>query len=464
MKRLFLWTVVVLTVISMMSLLSLVGCKKEAAEETAAEEVTTVETSAEETVPAEEEITTEPVTITVWVIAGQETDVWKKVGEMYNAEHPNVTIEVVTNEYQNQRDVVPSALATPGTDVDIIWYPGGGMTDTFAKEGLLLDLTPYEEEYGWYDQMYDGARGYEVPDLGTFFLSTDLVFGDLIYYNKDIFEEVGVEPPTTDLEELFTLAAKLKEAGYEPLSGTASKDPYYLGYVLSQLLPRFLGKDDTNKLLYWERDPNKSAETAEIIRSEGVIEAYDFLKRMSKDVFAEGIAAFDYQAGHALFDQGKAAMYAYGSWEFSSIPASNPDLNFDYFLFPPHNGDSTMIATYSNGIMCPAYVSEEKIPVIVDIINSLLTAEYAKECIFGVGLVSSSTNVSNEELQGLIPEGLSRAISDLNKNGSVDVIDVWVSPARTKTLNDSYIGIVEGDWTPEEAAQYIYDAALEELE
>jgi len=454
MNKWFIWLVIVIFSFSIVFMG--IGCKEEV-------------TPTEEAVPTEEEVseeavpTEEPITIDFWVIAGNENDMWQKFKELYEAEHPNVTIDITINEHQDHIDLVPSALASGQEKLDLLFHWGGGKTDEWAREGLLLDLTQYAEDNGWYDQMYEGAQDYIIPGLGTFFLSTDWIISPLVYYNVPVFEELGITPPTT-LDEIFTVSEKLKENGYEPWTISGGKNPYNLAHIYNQLLVRFLSKEDATKYVMWGRDPNKSAETAEIFRSEGAIKAFDFLQKMAKEgVFAEGFSALDFDSARLLFTDEKAAMFGFGMWEVNIIKESNPDLNFDYYLMPSYDGNDAMVASFTNGIIVPSYVSEEKIPVIVDIISSFLKKEYAAKA-YESGLISPSKNITPEEVSELIDPMVARIIADVGKYGSIDIIDIWTSPIRTEVYVDAVVGVSEGSLTPEEAGQIMYDTALEELE
>src|SRR5690606_9355982 len=108
--------------------------------------------------------------------------------------------------FEQIQDTAQMVLNSPDGP-DIMEYNKGNATaGLLSSQGLLADLTQPAEERGWADMLSpslrttavydeDGVMGsgswYGVPNYGEFVL---------VYYNQEMFEEHGVEVPTT-LEE-----------------------------------------------------------------------------------------------------------------------------------------------------------------------------------------------------------------------------------------------------------------------
>ena len=103
-----------------------------------------------------------------------------------------------------------------GQGPDIVYVSGPSYTATFAQEGLVLDLTPYSEQYGWNDRLLDIAYQACTLDGKLYCLPGGLLVGGL-YYNKDVFAEEGWNVPTT-MDELISTMDAAKEKGYYPLA------------------------------------------------------------------------------------------------------------------------------------------------------------------------------------------------------------------------------------------------------
>jgi len=198
-----------------------------------------------------------PVTINMWVLAGTTSDWWHEIKELYEEQHPDVTLNLEVQQFSNLYETTYPALASKAEDVDLIWTIGGARTDLFGTEGLVVDLAPYFEEHGWYDKIYPAVQNYQTPGAGTYHFSTDWIVSPVFYYNEDIFAEVGVQPPTT-LDDILELGEKFKAAGYIPWA-LGSKHPSRLNKIIHNLIARHLTPDEVNELLFWERDPKISS-------------------------------------------------------------------------------------------------------------------------------------------------------------------------------------------------------------
>ncbi|HRX58323.1 MAG TPA: extracellular solute-binding protein [Eubacteriales bacterium] len=130
----------------------------------------------------------------------------------------------LTMEFRNTVDTdIPVALAA-GTGPDIVYASGPSYTSTYAQEGLVLDLNDYAEQYGWQDRvlsvMYDACT----VDGTLYSIPGAMVVGGL-YYNKELFDEKGWEPPTTWDEMIALFDAAQAEGIYALGAGNKGWKP-----------------------------------------------------------------------------------------------------------------------------------------------------------------------------------------------------------------------------------------------
>ena len=98
-----------------------------------------------------------PVAINMWILAGTQSDWWHKIKDKYEAENPDVSLNLIVQQFDNLYETTYPALASQAEDVDLIWTIGGMRTDRFGQEGLVVDLAPHYEERGWSDALYPGG-------------------------------------------------------------------------------------------------------------------------------------------------------------------------------------------------------------------------------------------------------------------------------------------------------------------
>ena len=156
-----------------------------------------------EAAPAEtgaEDATSEKVTVRWFVglgagsepenIPGQEALV-----EAFNASHDNIEIVVEFVDYEQAPDVLSTQIAG-GNPPDIIGPVGWSGVNPF--EGLWLDMEPYltDDDIHWDDFSAAAVESYRLEDglVGIPFA----VYPSAIFYNRDLFDEAGLEyPPHT---------------------------------------------------------------------------------------------------------------------------------------------------------------------------------------------------------------------------------------------------------------------------
>ena len=403
-----------------------------------------------------------PVTINMWVLAGTTSEWWQEIKELYEEQNPDVTLNLEVQQFSNLYETTYPALASKAEDVDLIWTIGGARTDLFGTEGLVVDLAPYFEEHGWYDKIYPAVQNYQTPGAGTYHFSTDWIVSPVFYYNEDIFAEVGVQPPTT-LDDILKLGEKFKAAGYIPWA-LGSKHPSRLNKIIHNLIARYLTPDEVNELLFWERDPNKSVQSAEIFKHPGVRQAYEFVDAMNKaDMFPRGAVSMDEGAARLLFTKGEAAIYNTGTWGVGILRNEAPEMNFSHFVLPERNGNTAQLAGFANGVTVPATISDRKLEVVIDILDSLTTREYAILS-FNSSLLSSCLCVTPEDIAQVADPLLASIVEDVLKNGSVDLFDPWASADRNRDYNTMNAALITGDMTVDEIMQFFYDSAVGVLE
>ena len=136
------------------------------------------------------------------------------------------------------------------------------------------------------------------------------------FYNQAIFDEAGITAVPTTWEELDAVCAKIKEAGYTPITC----DDAYITCMFGYHMSRLVGEPKTEEIVkggLWD-DPSVTA----------TAQAYaDFA---SKGYFSETIASNVWPAGqNQELAMGTAAMYLNGSW----LPNEVKDMAGDDFVW-----------------------------------------------------------------------------------------------------------------------------------
>lgn len=156
------------------------------------------------------------------------------------------------------------------------------------------------------------------------------VQAEAVIYNKTIFDELGLEVPTT-LDDLIKLAAPIRAAGYEPLCvGLAETwigaDMWFQGLAYS---------DPTDGML-------AQAEAGEIKwTADGFLEAGKYLEKIAaSDLLISGYSSLGGVDGYQVFGTGKAAMIYPGAvWSYGAVAdIANGSFEMGVFELPPIDG------------------------------------------------------------------------------------------------------------------------------
>lgn len=255
-------------------------------------------------------------TLTAYVYGDDAVKVQQAAVDTFN-KTSDVKVELVSvpgAEYVNK---LRTAMGSPNAP-DIFFNWGGGSIKPYVDAGQLVDLTSAFESD---------------PVLKDGFLSPVVTAGSLdgkiygvpmrgmqpvmLFYNKTLFAEHGLQPPKTweDLTKAVT-AFKEKEITPFALGGT---DAWTQLMWLEYLLDRVGGADVFRRIQ--NGDSSAWGDPA-------VLEAATMVKQLIDDgAFGRNFTSVSYANGGApaLFAQGRAAMHLMGSWEYSTQLGKAPE-------------------------------------------------------------------------------------------------------------------------------------------
>jgi len=262
-------------------------------------------------------------TLEVWSWRTEDVDEYEKIFDAYEAEHEGVTVEFkpyVATEYDT---ILSTGLSAEGGP-DVAQLRAYGGLQPLCEAGRLVELEGQDVDTSAIsDDVLQGARCESDGGLyGVPFASQALV----VYYNKAIFEEHGLEEPKT-WDELMEISTTLQDADVTPYAVTG-KDNWVLPMVHDLFAaPRYGGPDFEQAVQAGEKDFTDPDYVASIETLEEIT-----------PFFPEDVVGIDYATAQTLFTSEKAAMYPGGSFELAFFQDQNPDLDMGVFAVPPPPG------------------------------------------------------------------------------------------------------------------------------
>jgi raffinose/stachyose/melibiose transport system substrate-binding protein len=243
----------------------------------------------------------------------------------FNDSQDRITVTREALDNDQLRTIIQTRLGSG--DVDVFGYDTGpGFGGVLAKAGLLADLGPAYEQYGW--QTFDWAKE-RCTYAGVVSCQPGQVEEVGIFYNKTMFDEKGFAAPET-LEELTTIMDAFKADDIVPLA-FGNQPQWPAGHQYSMTLSNLVGREGLDARLYGETPWN----------DEAGVQAIDIYFRQFAEAgyFFDDPNAITYEDANAQFYSGKAAMVPTGTWLVAEI-TDNTDFEVGFFPFPSINGSA----------------------------------------------------------------------------------------------------------------------------
>ena len=262
-------------------------------------------------------------TLTVWSWRTEDVDEYEKIFDVFEEAHDGVEVEFkpyVATEYDT---ILSTGLSAEGGP-DVAQLRAYGGLQPVCEADRLVELEAEDlDTSGIPEDVLEGARCQGDGGLyGVPFASQALV----VYYNKAIFDEHGLEEPTT-WDELTEISETLEDADVTPYA-IGGKDNWVLPMVHDLFAaPRYGGPEFEQAVLKGEKDFTDPDYVASIETLEEVT-----------PYFPEDVVGVDYATAQTLFTAEQAAMYPGGSFELAFFQDQNPDLEMGVFAVPPPPG------------------------------------------------------------------------------------------------------------------------------
>lgn len=251
------------------------------------------------------------IKISLWHIwpegNGGTADCFQETLTAMKEKFPDVEFEVdaVADSGDAYKTKIKTAIA--GNEAPDIFYTwGGGFSQNFIDAGKVLCLDDYVSGETK-EKLIEGTTNYFTYGDKLYGLPTRINLG-LLYCNKKLFEEAGLDYPET-YEELMEAVKAFREKGITPMC-VGAKDTWTAAMYLNGLTARMAGTEYTNKVLNKE----ETIDTPEMTKS---VELFQNLIR--EGAFEDGAIALSKDESQTAFLSGKIPMYIHGSWLCSNI-------------------------------------------------------------------------------------------------------------------------------------------------
>ena len=365
--------------------------------------------------------------------------IWQdKIIPAFEAGHPGIKLKFTPSAPAEYNAVLNSKLAAGSAgdiitcrpfDASLALFEAGHLANISDLEGMV-NFSPVAKS-GWGTD--DASVQYCVP-------MASVIHGFI--YNKQAFEDVGVQEPTTEAE-FFAVLDKFKQDGsYIPMAmGTNDQwEAATMGY--NNIGPN-----------YWKGESGRLALLAgeQKLTDEAWVAPYRQLAKWGP-YLGDGFEAQTYPDSQNIFTLGRAAIYPAGSWEISGFNGL-ADFEMGAFYPPVQNaGDTCYISDHTDiGIGMNAATPNAK--AAQTFLNWVGSSEFSD--IFANALPGffplSSSPVTLED--PLAQEFISwRSECDSSIRSTYQVLSRGTPNLENDTWNAS-VAVIKGTESPEAAGQ-----------
>lgn len=340
--------------------------------------------------------------------------------------------------------------AADGTIPEIFWMDSA-MAPEFSEAGYLLDLSDFLSTHSAIDTALDSSVKEAFND-GTQYGLPYQCNVEGFFYNKKVFADAGIAEPYNGMtyEDFLTMIEKLNAAGITPIA-QGSVD----NYAIWAFLP-MLDRYGYSEYIYDVLDSKAGFENDDLLA------CFNKLQELGKaKAFPSNMSTLSYFDAKALFEEGQAAIMDTGAWDCSEFDGKiGADIGFWWgptFSDSSYEQERAMKVPSAPLCVSSAVADDENIKAatyaFLDFYYSKDAAviTYAGSCFPATNYTDITANDNQYALTAVM-----KALTEGWKSPKAQPDQILSSAVQTQ-LYDSMLGVMLGNYTPEEALQKIDD-------
>jgi len=364
----------------------------------------------------------------------------------FEEQYPEIKVELVLNPDAQNTSIIQTKLAS-GQPSDLICYNKVSAENELEVAKNCVDLSdePFVENLADKEIL-------TAPDGKIYGFAFAVKTGGMgVVYNKDLFEEKGVEIPKT-YEEFLAVCENLKAQGVTPFYGPF-KDVWTFqmwttstwGYYAAKSEPDLWDRLNANEI-GWDEVP---------AFRESLEKAYD----LYKDGYMQStVLSDDYNSIPAAMSSGDYAMTVGSNTTVRDLLNAYPDIQFDMFPYPVYEGEDEYltISQLDAEFFIPKDAKHiEEARKFLNFMAQPEQCDTAQKAASFVPNVKGAKEPEFDEFEGRLYEEYNKTgktVLEMNAYMKVDLNDLWVY------FQDMFAGAK----TPEEVLSS-WDTTFEEL-
>jgi multiple sugar transport system substrate-binding protein len=293
----------------------------------------------------------DPVTITFWNgFTGPDRPTLEALVAEFNETHTDIQVEMTITPWDSLYQTLLSAMSA-GEGPDFVGF-NYNYVPQYAESGLIMDISDWFEEGSNLDLANWPATLVDLLQYNDKFYAVPMNYATLMmYYNLDIFEEVGLDPenPPADWDTWVEALRTITAAGY-----------YGIAFGERETIPNW-------PILLWGNGADVIVDGESGLNTPEAIEALELWGGLVRD---EGISPYGLTGAEAdqLFQSGRAAMGITGPWMVNGFLEAG--VNMDVAPIPAGPAGPVTLSDSVVFVVNNATENAEEVKAFLDFWNS----------------------------------------------------------------------------------------------
>ncbi len=413
----------------------------------------TADTAAQTDTAAQPAAAGETQTLNLWF---NSDDTFNQFNEKVIAdfEAANPDISIVYSPYPNEAYKTNLQVAIGSDDPpDIFFNWAGDDTGRLVREGHLLDLSPYAEQYNWGEQLSPAMLDAFSAD-GKLYAAPYTQEAKFFYYHKDLFDQLGLTVPTT-FSELLDTCRKISDAGMTPLA-FGNQERWEGVHYLTIFNQKMAGEETI------AADYSLSSSPDTLFTDPGYAAAFEQLKAMQDaNCFGSAVNSTTPDAALIQFVNQQTVMYYQGTWIMGNLKENGLEGMYGMFLMPPIT-DAAAKGNQNYILAGPTGLEVSNKSQYPDAAAKFLDY-YVSQPVQSSLLLDTNRLPAREDAvdKSQAPAGVIAVSEDLAKGeGTALWLDVVLDNSISEVYLNSIQEVLAGTMTPEQAVQAVREQAL----
>lgn len=364
---------------------------------------------------------------------------YEKIIEAFEDKHSDIKIKFQPFESTEYNTILTNALVS-GKGPDIVQLRPYSGAKSIADGDYLVSLDDVPGVSDIDDDYLEAAKG---SDGNVYGVPLTLNAG-VIFYNKGIFDEYGLEAPET-WEDFIEVSKTLKENDIIPIA-QAGRAAYLLSMLHGVISPSAYGGND-----YIDDLLDGSADLTDA----RMMETLDRMEEL-EPYLPDDFIALDDNDAQALFFAEEAAMYINGDYRLETFEKNAPDMDIDVIPgFKAPGSDDPLVMSWVDGSYGVVKASENQ-EAALKFMEFMATTEFGQLFSDELNRVSAISGVEAQH------EVVQKITSATEKNSTPYMMLVYYgegSPTTKTTFEDALQGMYLGEITKEQVLQDSQDNA-----